>query len=196
MPIANDEQRLVEQARQDSQAFGALYDRYVDRIYAYATRQSNGDANVAQDITAATFEKALRHIQRYRWQGVSFCAWLYRIARNEAVQQQRRQRFLAPLFGWHAGEAPASEMRVEKAAQANEQRDELHEALARLPAKDREVITLRFFEELSSAEVAEVLNCSTAQVYVRLHRALGRLRQALEPAPLPTQGKVKQYVPR
>jgi RNA polymerase sigma-70 factor, ECF subfamily len=191
LPIDNDEQRLVEQARRDSQAFGALYDRYVDRIYAYAACQSNGDASLAQDITAATFEKALRHIQRYRWQGVSFCAWLYRIARNELAQHHRRQRFLAPLFGWQASEA-----RVEKAAQANEQRDELHEALARLPAKEREIISLRFFEELSSTEVAEVLNCSTAQVYVRLHRALGRLRQELEAAPLPPQGKVKHYVPR
>jgi RNA polymerase sigma-70 factor (ECF subfamily) len=191
LPIDNDEQRLVEQACQESQAFGALYDRYVDRIYAYAARQSNGDATLAQDVTAATFEKALRHIQRYRWQGVSFCAWLYRIARNELAQYHRRQRFLAPLLAWQANEA-----RVEKAVQANEQRDELHEALARLPAKDREVITLRFFEELASAEVAEVLNCSTAQVYVRLHRALGRLRQELEPAPLSPQGKVKNYVSR
>jgi RNA polymerase sigma-70 factor (ECF subfamily) len=191
LPIDNDEQRLVELACQDSQAFGALYDRYVDRIYAYAARQSNGDATLAQDITAATFEKALRHLQRYRWQGVSFCAWLYRIARNELIQHHRRQRFLAPFSNWQASEA-----RVEKAAQANEQRDELHEALSRLPAKDREVITLRFFEELSSAEVAEVLNCSTSQVYLRLHRALGRLRQELEPAPFPPQGKVKNYVPR
>jgi RNA polymerase sigma-70 factor, ECF subfamily len=193
LPInENDSQRLVEQARQEPQAFAALYDQYVERIYRYVARQTGGDAQLAQDITSATFEKALAHIQRYRWQGVSFCAWLYRIARNELVQQQRKQRLLAPLFGWYAGET-----HVEKAVQANEQHNELQEAMARLSAKEREVISLRFFEELSSAEAGEVLGCSTANVYLRLHRALGHLRQELERGHLrPQQGKVENYVPR
>lgn len=187
----NDDQRLIEQARQDSQAFAALYDRYVERIYAYLVRQTAGDSQLAQDITSTTFEKALVHLRSYRWQGVSFCAWLYRIARNELIQHHRRQRFLAPLLSWYRAET-----QVERTAQVNEQRDELHEALARLPAKDCEVISLRFFEGLSSAEVAEVLNCSTANVYLRLHRALGRLRQELENGYRPQSGEIKSYVPR
>jgi RNA polymerase sigma-70 factor, ECF subfamily len=170
----NEEEALVQRAQEDPQAFGVLYDRYVDRIYTFAWRQKS-DKALAQDVTAITFEKALRHLQRYRRQGSSFCAWLYRIARNEIVQHYRRQRFLAPLRGWLL-----SDSNVERAVQNQERQDALQEALARLPAPDREVIVLRFFEELSSAEVAEILGCSTANVYVRLHRALGRLRREME----------------
>ena len=169
-----EEERLVEQAKQDPQAFGRLYDRYVDKIYVYVYRQVNDDA-LAQDITAAAFEKALRGLPRFRWRGVSFAAWLYRIARNEMIQRLRRERFLAPLRGWLLSSA-----NVEKTAETRQQQTELQQALRRLPDKDREIIALRFYEELSSVETAEVLGCSTANVYVRLHRALTRLRQELE----------------
>jgi RNA polymerase sigma-70 factor, ECF subfamily len=188
-----EEQRLIEQARQEPQAFGPLYDRYVAQIYNFAYRLS-GDEAQAQDITAVTFEKALRNLRQYQWQGVAFVAWLYRIARNEFIQQQRRRRWLAPLQGWLISAA-----NVEQTAQANEQRDALRQALQRLPDSDRELIVLRFFEELSSSEVAEILACSTANVYVKLHRALARLRQELESSPTavdptPAKNKRENYV--
>jgi RNA polymerase sigma-70 factor (ECF subfamily) len=186
----SEEQRLVEQAGRDAGAFAALYDRYVDRIYAYARRQTADEA-LAQDVTSATFEKALRHIRRYRPQGKSFCAWLYRIARNEAISQQRKGRLLTTLFG-----RPAGGPTVEQAVQEREGQAALQAGLARLAPGDRELIGLRFFEELTSEEVAEVLGISRANVYLRLHRALGRLRQALEGQELPADQEVNNYVPR
>lgn len=67
-----DDEAPVALAQTDPEAFAALYDRYGDRIYAYAYRHVQ-DAVPAQDVTAVTFEKALRHIRKYRWQGKSFC---------------------------------------------------------------------------------------------------------------------------
>jgi len=87
-----DEATLIEQARTDPAAFGVLYDRYVGRIYAYALRQT-ADVAAAEDITATTFEKALRHIRRFRRQEAGLAPWLYRIAHNENVQRARRERF-------------------------------------------------------------------------------------------------------
>jgi RNA polymerase sigma-70 factor, ECF subfamily len=189
------EEQLIEQARQEPEAFARLYDRYVDQIYAFACRLTQ-DEVLAQDVTAVTFEKALRNLKSYRWQGIPFVAWLYRIARNEAIQQQRRQRWLAPLQGWLISGA-----NVEKTAQAREQQDAVQTALRRLSQGDREVIVLRFFEDLSSAEVATVLGCSTANVYVKLHRALTRLRQELESdqtavTPTPAKSVREDYVSR
>src|SRR6185437_10519764 len=89
--------RSIEQARNDSAAFAALYDCYIERIYVYVARQT-GDDDLAKDITAATFEKALRNLRRYRWQGVSFGAWLFRIAHNEIVQHYRKQKLFASVF--------------------------------------------------------------------------------------------------
>src|SRR5579859_4364621 len=92
----NNEVTLIEQAKHDAGAFLNLYDQYVDRIYWFAYCRT-GDEQIAKDITSATFEKALRNIQRYRQQGVPFSAWLYRIARNELGQHYRRWRLLIPL---------------------------------------------------------------------------------------------------
>jgi RNA polymerase sigma-70 factor (ECF subfamily) len=174
-----DEQALVARAQSDPQAFAALYDRYLERIYAYAYRQTNNEA-LAQDITSATFEKALRHIRRFEWQGVRFGAWLYGIARNEIAQHYRRRRFLVPWLGQRDTRGQAVERRPETAVQASQRQRQLQAALARLSAKDQEIVRLRFFEGLSSADVAQLLDCSRQTVYLRLHRALKRLRQQLD----------------
>jgi RNA polymerase sigma-70 factor (ECF subfamily) len=169
-----DEGSLIERARRDPQAFAELYDRYVDRIYVYAFRRTS-DTALAQDVTSATFERALRHLQRKGWEGKSFCAWLYRIARNELIAHHRKNGKLAPL---PAGQA--DEMDVEGYVQRGQQRRSLREAFVRLAEGDREVLSLRLYEELSSAETAEILGCSIQNVYVRLHRALERLRRELD----------------
>lgn len=175
-----DEQSLVEQAKSDPQAFAILYDRYVDQIHSFAHRQT-GDAMLADEITSITFEKALRNIQRFRWRGVTFGAWLYRIARNEIAQHYRVLQPTTPLMEWQGSNRSA-----EHFAQLNEQHHTLQLALSRLSRQDRELITLRFFEDLPSAQVAEILNCSVQNIYTRLHRALKRLRaelDQLDPAP-------------
>ena len=85
-----DERALVEAARHDAGAFAALYRRYVDRIHAYALRRSNS-RTIAEDVTSATFEKALRALDRYRWREPGIGPWLFRIASNELVDVHRRQ---------------------------------------------------------------------------------------------------------
>ncbi len=186
--MLDNEKLLVEQARQDPAAFGVLYDRYVDRIFVYAARLMQ-DEGVAQDVTAVTFEKALTHIRRYEWQGSSFAPWLYRIARNEAMSRLRRQKWLSPRqwFG-------QTELRVtETAVQTRQTNQAIHRALARLRPQDSDIIVLRYLEELSADDVANILACSTNTVYVRLHRALARLRAELE-RDQPALREVKSHV--
>ena len=173
--MLDNDQLLIEQAQQDPVVFGKVYDLYVERIFKYVYRQVLDEA-LAQDVTAVTFEKALRHIQSYEWQGKSVLAWLYRIARNEAISQQRKRKWLTP---WKR--TITTEMRyTETAVLHGQRREEIYLALSRLSAKDREIIHLRYFEELSGDEVAEVLDCSTNNAYVRLHRALKKLQTELE----------------
>ncbi len=168
-----DEARLVERARHDAEAFGLLYDRYVERIYAYARREM-GEVALAQDIVSATFEKALVNLPSYQWRGASFGAWLYKIARNEILMIRRKQKWILPLVGRFL-----SNVNVEKAVQTGEQLTEVQQALVRLPVRDQEVLRLSFYEELSHAEIGQILNCSPRNVAVRLHRALKRLRKQM-----------------
>jgi RNA polymerase sigma-70 factor (ECF subfamily) len=168
-----NEAQLVQRAGHDPQAFAALYDHYVERIYAYAQRET-GDTAVSQDIVSATFEKALKNLPRYEWRGVSFGAWLYKIARSEIAMHYRKQNRYLPLVGRFL-----SPNRVETTIQRWEEYDEVQIALGKLSKRDQEVLRLSFYEELSHDEIGEVLDCSTRNVAVRLHRALKRLRKQL-----------------
>lgn len=169
-----DEQALVEQARYDPQAFAKLYDLYVQLIYRYVLRRT-GERALAEDITSATFEKALRHLRKYGWEGKSYLAWLYRLAYQQMVQHHRRdQRFVS------LSPEQRAEVNVERQAQSSIQHQTLMEAYHNLSNDDQELLALRLFDRLSGIEVAEILECSPQNVYVRTYRALERLRNELE----------------
>jgi RNA polymerase sigma-70 factor (ECF subfamily) len=176
MSSISDDSSLASTAATDPQAFAVLYDRYVQRIYTYALHKT-GDVNLAQDVTSTSFEKALRHLQNKGWRSGSFLAWLYRIARNEVVHQYRKNRRLVDLPD-HLAESDRTPADIE-VSQADLQ---LQEVFSLLPSQDREVLSLRFFDGLSSAETAEVLGCTLPHLYLQVHRALQRLRKALETA--------------
>jgi RNA polymerase sigma-70 factor (ECF subfamily) len=169
-----EEQGLIEKARRDPQAFAALYDRYVQPIYRFALGRT-GDPALAEDITSATFEKALRHLRKYGWKGSSYLAWLYRLAYQQMIQYYRSNHRLVPLTA-----EQSEESKVESQAQTSIQRQALRQAYQRLSDDDQELIALRLFDQLSGAEVAEILDCSVQNVYVRTYRALNRLRRELE----------------
>ena len=78
------EKDLIERAKYSSEAFGELYDMYYDRIFGYALRRS-ADIDSAKDITSEVFFKALKNIGKFKWQGVPFSHWLYRIANREII---------------------------------------------------------------------------------------------------------------
>lgn len=168
--MENDE-HLVREAQQCPEAFLPLYDRYVERIYAYAQRET-GDVMVAQDIVSATFEKALKNLPRYQWRGTSFGAWLYKIARNEILMHFRGGWRFLPLLDRF--QIPGG---VEQTVADNQQMDVILDALCHLPKRDQEIVRLHYYESLSHAEIGEILNCTSKNVAVRLHRALRRLRK-------------------
>jgi RNA polymerase sigma-70 factor (ECF subfamily) len=170
----HEEAQLVRCAQADPAQFVALYERYVERIYAYVQRQTQ-DEPTTQDIVATTFAQALQHLPKYRWRGVSFGAWLYKIARNEIRRHYHHGRLLAPLTEWLP-----SNHNVEQVVQKQNQVHFLRQAMSRLSARDQEVLQLHYDEELSHSEMGTVLGCSSRNVAVRLHRAIQRLRQQVE----------------
>jgi RNA polymerase sigma-70 factor (ECF subfamily) len=173
MPIAGD-RALLEHAQQGAVGFGELFDAYYDRIYAYAYRRV-GARVVAEDIAASVFEDALRGIKRVRWQGKPIVAWLYRIAARRVADYYRRARGDVPLDD----DARAPEDGLD-GLEIAEDYAAVRRALDLLGASDREVIRLAFFDELSGAEIAAILNCTPNSAYVRLHRALKKLKAMLE----------------
>ena len=173
MRSKSDEQSLIEQASHDPQAFTALYDRYVEQVFLFALRRT-GDRALAEDITSATFEKALRHLRTYGWKGKSYKSWLCMIANQQVIEHHRRnQRYIAL-----PADFPVS-IDVDGQSQDPIQWAQIVMAMGKLSQDDQEVITLRLIDCLSNAETAEFLRCSPQNVSVRLYRALGRLRKML-----------------
>lgn len=171
-----DERSLIEQASRNPQAFAQIYDRYVGMIYRYALRRT-GDNGLAEDITSATFEKALRHLSSHGWEGKSYKAWLYMIASQQIVEHHRRdQRYIA------MNDDVIAEVNIEKMTEDNLQWEHILQAMGELSLKDQEIITLRLVDRLSNSEVAEFMGCSPPNVSVLLYRALGRLRKILDAA--------------
>ncbi len=176
-----EERALVERAKGDPDAFEELYGRFYSRIFAFAYRRLRS-RELAEDVTADVFMKALDALPRFTWQGVSVSAWLYRIANNRITDHFRRKgqsgKGVLPIdeVKTLVDERPLPEDRILAALR----RAEVEEAIAKLSDQDQLVITLIFYEELASSEVAEIMGISTNLVYVRLHRALKRMRRALE----------------
>ena len=180
-PVATlDDRDLVERARSDRLAFAELYRRHVEAIHAYAYRRS-GSRDVAEEVTSATFEKALRSIGSFEWRPTGIRPWLYRIASNEVANIYRRCAAADAPRGQLALQALVADGDAATNAALDEGRGggPLHRALDELPARYREAITLRYLSGLSADEAAVAMGCSKPALAVILHRAISALRKKL-----------------
>ena len=179
----------MARARVDASAFGELYDFYLPRIHGFIARRV-GDRAVAEDLTAMTFERGLGAVRgAVRGEGFrndAFGGWLYRVASNAVVDHVRRGRRTRPLGRRATDDGPddgdegsIGDERAAMAFSAALDRDQLKRALERLPAAHRQVIVLRFFDDLDVDEASAVLGCSRQTFAVKLHRALRQMRKAL-----------------
>jgi len=180
------ENDLVERAKADPRVFGQLFDLHYERILGYAYRCTL-NRTVAEELTSNTFFRALRGLPKYR-RRAPFYVWLYRIATNEIRmhrRSERRKRTTAsdPIrlqekecIFFETTELEAEEDHREKMRCYAR----LHELLDQLPERYRNVIVLRFFEDLQYEAIARVLGKRMGTVKSLIHRALRRLRIILE----------------
>lgn len=172
------ETRLVEQAKSDPQAFGLLYEQYVERIYSYIFYRT-GNQQEAEDLTAKTFHKALDHIARYDNRGVPFSAWLYRIAHNLVANWHRdgARRKVLPLE--NQVDVSPVRGRPEQLAEATEERQALLDAIKRLPSDRQQLILLKFIDSLPNAQIGDIMGRSEGAIKSLYHRTLIALREDL-----------------
>ena len=180
LPVKREkEQAAKTQTRQISRhelVFDDLYEQYYARVYAYL-RFRVGSTEVAEDLVSQVFERALTHLVDLQSTAAAG-AWLFRIARNCAIDYFRRQRPTASLDTLIDSSHPR-ECSPEEVVVAQEERARLLMHLKRLPERDREIIGLKFVACLQNREIARVLNMPEGTVGSLLHRTLARLRNAL-----------------
>ena len=159
-------------------AFDRLYRDCRDDLFAYVAGLLR-DRSAAEDVTAQAFERAYRKRRSFDPRKGSRRAWLFGIARNAALDELRRRKRIAELAADpedvdSAGPHELAEVAVRRAA--------LRDGMKALDARERELVSLKFFGGLSNSEIADVIGTSESNAGTRLHRTLAKLRKACDEA--------------
>jgi len=172
-----DEESLVRRAQQrDEEAFTQLYEANFDKIYRYVALRI-GDKTEAEDMTQQVFLKALQSLSSFKWRGISFSAWLFRIAHNQVVDYLRKKTKQATTLLDESLVSSNSDPQL--VAEHKLDIEQLLSATKRLTEAQREVLSLRFAGELPVAQVAKVMGKSQGAVKALQHSAIGALRKVL-----------------
>lgn len=173
------EAELIERAKGDPDAFSQLYERYLDRIYAYVYYRT-GDARDAEDLTARVFYRALAHLPEFNQTGAPFVAWLYRIAHNLVANWHRdkTRHPELPLDAWT--QTSVAEGTPHAQAERAEAEGKLLDAIRALPADRQHLLLLKFVDGLSNLEIGKMLGRSEGAIKSLYHRTLLSLREEME----------------
>ncbi len=170
---------LVQLAKEDPEAFGELYERYVTKIYNYIYYRV-GDQAEAEDLTARTFFRALRKIGSYEERGLPFSAWLYRIAHNLVANwhrsQSRRKSVQLDELIIATSDVSSPGALVEK----QEAKEVLLEVIRELPEDRQQLLILKFVERMPNAKIGQVMGRSESSIKSLYHRTLKTLRSDLQ----------------
>lgn len=163
-------------ARGDQDAAAALFDHYYPRLYRFAFARLNHEQG-AEDVASETFARVLRDLDRFRWRGSGFEAWIFRIAKNLIIDRYRRGD--REVLENEVVEAllPVETDGPESRTLADEQRREVAALIERLPEEQREVVLLRFAGELDTHEVASTTRRNANAVRQLQFRAITNLRK-------------------
>jgi len=176
--LAENDHLLLEQARQcDDRALVAIYDQYAEGVYRYLYRLV-GDSWTAEDLTSEVFVRLLRSLHKHRGPRTNLPGWLYRVARNLAMDWFRAQsrpttlELNEDLVG--SGESLLGRL------EWGEQRGQLAQALHKLTPGQQQVILLRFGEGLQIKKVSQIMGKSEGAIKILQYRAVRRLRSLLQ----------------
>lgn len=174
----NEEDVLISASRGDREAFGVLYELYVERIFNYVYYRT-GNLHDAEDLTARVFQRAMNHIRSYTDRGVPFSAWLYRIAHNLVANwhRDRSRRQEIPLS--EVPVLPSKDDRPEASLVRSQEQESLLRYIRQLPPERQTLLILKFVENLSNADIGQIMGRSEGAVKSLYHRTLLSLRDQL-----------------
>jgi RNA polymerase sigma-70 factor (ECF subfamily) len=170
MVLSENDWDLIEACqRGDQTAFAVLFEHHSDKVYSIALRYV-GDEAAAMDIAQDTFLKLLSQIGQFR-SDAKFDTWLYRLVINSCLEHQRRKRRVLPILDGLLESISAIQNSVLQELLRQERQNTIQEIVGKLPPEQRVVVILRYTEELSYEEIAEIVGCSPGTVASRLNRA-------------------------
>ncbi len=166
----SDEKLDVFRAQKNPEHFAVLYQRYYETILRFIQSKISS-REISEDLASQTFVKALENIAYFRWQGISFRSWIFRIARNTMYDYfrssvVRKSRRLSETFE----DTLAGSVSLERELLYDEDELKLFETIASFPPKDQYLLYYKYFEGMSVEEISQIVGLSKANVATRLHR--------------------------
>lgn len=172
------DEELVVQARGDVEIFGALIERYEQKLLRYVMRISNFCYESAEEVVQDTFLKTWRNLNDFD-ESVKFSSWIYRIAHNETISAFRKMK--------SRGEDQAMELTEElfiadkgnfvKELDAQLSLESIHKVLSHMDTKYKEVLVLKFLEEKNYDEISDILQKPSGTIATLINRAKKQFRQ-------------------
>ncbi len=173
--MQNEESMVRRAQKRDQEAFAQLYEENFDKIYRYIALRI-GNETEAEDMTQQVFLNALQSISSFKWKGIPFSAWLFRIAHNQVVDHLRKKKRTPVLLDESLA---VSDDAPQQVAERKLDIERLLQATKKLTEAQREVISLRFTSELPIAQVAKIMGKSEGAVKALQHSGIVALRKAL-----------------
>lgn len=171
---------IIESCRAgDRDAFRALYEMYMDRVYSIALYFFHGDSAAASDVTQQVFLKLMTSIGQFRGDA-EFSTWLYRLVVNACTDASRRRKADAADTDPSLLDARTAPGSQEEDYARSQMENSVRAAISELPAKFRIAVLLRYFDGLSYEQMAEALHCSMGTVASRLSRGHKILAERLK----------------
>ena len=178
MPLPNERQLVLQAQAGNAEAFGQLYDAYMERIYRFVYFRVE-DQQTAEDITSQVFLRAWNNLDRFRLGRTPYLAWLYTIAHNAVIDHYRTRKVTAALEDVRLSQPDYSEA-VENNIDFAVEMKTIKEALQTLTDDQQQVLTLKFIEGMSNDEIARHLGKREGAVRALQMRGLRALAKQLE----------------
>ena len=173
---ASEDKNLIKAAREDISNFKALYEKYVKAVFRYCYKRLGQNRDLSEDITADTFLKAIEKFEDYTYQNKPFVAWLYTIAHNMIVDYYRSKKEGNLSFEKLLIEPSEDSDHIIDNLSKQELEERVTEVAADLPDELSNIFTLRFTEELTFKEIAQLVGKSEAAVKMQFYRGLEHLK--------------------
>jgi RNA polymerase sigma-70 factor, ECF subfamily len=178
MPLENERQLVLQAQAGNSEAFGQLYDAYMERIYRFVYFRVE-DQQTAEDITAQVFLKAWSNLDRFSFSRTPYLAWLYTIAHNAVIDHYRTRKVTTALDDVQLSQPDHSEA-VENDIDLTAEMQSVKKALQALTDDQQKVLTLKFIEGMSNNEIAHHLGKREGAIRALQMRGLQALAKQLE----------------
>lgn len=178
MPLPNERQLVLQAQAGNSEAFGQLYDAYMERIYRFVYFRVE-DQQTAEDITSQVFLKAWSNLDRFQFSRTPYLAWLYTIAHNAVIDHYRTRKVTTALDDVQLSQPDHSDA-VESEIDMTAEMQSVKVALQTLTDDQQKVLTLKFIEGMSNNEIARLLGKREGAIRALQMRGLQALAKQLE----------------